>query len=128
MTEFLRVDDFQSGNNVRYNQAFAAVVFLGAFIFLIIAAARQRARKRTPVYDTPSAYADILKTLKDEEDLQQEVDSNDMEPVLPDNENRDTPSEPIPEADGKKPAEAEKDDIAETGDNAGTDNPESSDD
>lgn len=128
MTEFMRVDDFQSVNNVRYNQAFAAVIFLGAFIFLIIAATRQRARKRNPVYDTPSAYADILNTMKDEENLQQEVDSNDTEPVLSDNENRETASDPIPEADVEKPVEAGKANIAETGDNNEIVSPEPSDD
>ena len=55
MIEFLRVDDFQSANDVRYNQAFAAVLFAGALIFIIISVITLRIRKKTPVYDTPSA-------------------------------------------------------------------------
>lgn len=85
MLEFLRVDDFQSGNNVRYNQVVAAVIFAGALIFLITSAVRQKKARTAPVYDTPSAYAEILKTLKDEE--QAESYSNDNASDLTDNEN-----------------------------------------
>lgn len=117
MMEFLRVDDFQSGNNVRYNQAFAAVVFVGAAIFLIVAAARAKAKKGTPVYDTPSSYADILKTLKDEEKSPQ-IYSNDTDAVLPDNENRETAQPPIPETGAGNPGEAGKPGGSEAGDDA----------
>lgn len=53
--EFLRVDDFQTGSNVRYNQAVAAVAFAGAAIFLIISAVRA---KETVPNDTDSFLND----------------------------------------------------------------------
>lgn len=102
--EFLRVDDFQSGNNVRYNQVFAAVVFICAAIFLIIATARARGRKAAPAGDAPSGYADILKSLK-EESQPEKIVSNDTETVLTDNENGDVAPGSIPEVREEMQAE-----------------------
>ncbi|NLW03226.1 MAG: prolipoprotein diacylglyceryl transferase [Clostridiaceae bacterium] len=103
MIEFLRVDDFQSANDVRYNQAFAAVLFAGALIFIIISVITLRIRKKTPVYDTPSAYADILKNLDGEESERQETNSHDTTPALGDNDNRDAAAEPVIDSGGEKP-------------------------
>jgi len=94
--EFLRVDDFQSANNVRYNQVFAAVVFIGAAIFLIIAAARAKARKAAPASDAPGGYADILESLK-EENQKDKIVTNDTTAVLSDNENGNVAPESAPE-------------------------------
>jgi len=85
LLEYLRVDDFQTSSNIRYNQVVAAVLFLGAFLFLVISAARRRALKAAPVYDTPSAYAEILKNMQEEE-RQAEASSNDNGTALNDNE------------------------------------------
>jgi len=94
MIEFLRVDDFQSARDVRYNQVVAAVLFIGALIFLVASAIAQHTRKKTPVYDTPSAYADILKKLDDEEeDKGLETYSHDTGTVWADNGNRDASAE-----------------------------------
>lgn len=114
--EFLRVDDFQSGNNVRYNQVFAAVLFVGAAIFLFIAAIRAKTRKEIPAEGGQSAYAEVLNRLREEEKQQERIVSNDTATVLADNENGKAAAEPVPETRDKIPAGAD-DAAAETAEN-----------
>lgn len=105
MLEFLRVDDFQSANDVRYNQVVAAVLFIGALIFLIVSVIVEKTGKKTPVYDTPSAYADILKKLDEEESGELEANSHDTGTVLTDNGYSDEAAEPVIDTGSDKPEE-----------------------
>ena len=106
MSEFLRVDDFQAGA-VRYNQVFAAVVVIGAAVFLMISRKRAIA-KEEPAPDARSSYSDVLEKLNEsdeEENVRERIYSNDTPDVLEDNKD-DIPSEPAHDNAGgeqKKP-------------------------
>lgn len=102
MSEFLRVDDFQSGA-IRYNQVFAAVVFTGAVIFLILARKKAHA-KIAPEPVGRSAYSDILEKLNESdapENTEKIIYSNDTPDVLEDNENNIRPEPDSKDADGE---------------------------
>lgn len=73
MMEFLRTDEFGTGN-IRYNQVFAALVFIGAFIWLIYLTKRsQKAELEADTEDIePSEYSEIVEKMKREE---QDVES-----------------------------------------------------
>lgn len=64
LLEFLRVDEFGT-ENVRYNQVFAALVFIGALIWIILLF--RRSQKEEPVDEVlaPSPYADVLESLNE---------------------------------------------------------------
>lgn len=66
-TECLRVDDFQTANDVRYNQVFAALLVIGALLFLVIASRRAKRVELEAAEGPRSAYADVLETLEKEE-------------------------------------------------------------
>lgn len=78
LAEMLRVDDFQAGA-IRYNQAFALVVFIGAAAFLVIAGSRARKAALSAEEGSPSAYADVISDLDkdDGEALAEKTSSND---------------------------------------------------
>lgn len=66
--EFLRTDEFGTGN-IRYNQVFAVLVFIGAFIWLIYLTKRsQKAELEADTEDIePSEYSEIVEKIKKEE-------------------------------------------------------------
>lgn len=65
--EFLRTDEFGTGN-IRYNQVFSALVFIGAFIWLIYLTKRaHKAAAEEEEATEPSAYAEVVEKLKAEE-------------------------------------------------------------
>lgn len=80
MMEFLRTDEFDvdlaGGGNIRYNQVFAVLVFVGAFAWLIYLTKRsQKAIFESDDGDAePSEYSEIVEKMKKEE--------QDMEQVL----------------------------------------------
>lgn len=79
--EFLRVDEFGNGN-IRYNQVFAAAVFVAGLVWLIYL--YRRAQKEDLVEETlpPSPYAEVLETLnQDNETAQSENRANADEAV-----------------------------------------------
>lgn len=66
-TEMLRVDDFQSANDVRYNQLIAALIVIGSLIYLIIASRKAKKAALEAEEGPRSVYADVLETLEKEE-------------------------------------------------------------
>ncbi len=66
-TECLRVDDFQTANDVRYNQVIAALLVIGALLYLIIASRKSKRVELETAEGPRSAYADVLETLEREE-------------------------------------------------------------
>ena len=100
MMEFLRTDEFGTGD-IRYNQVFAALVFVGAFIWLVYL--RKRSRKAELEVDDeevePSEYSEIVEKMKKEE---QETEQAVAE--------ENTPNEEVPEKENlpePEPAEEE---------------------
>lgn len=65
LTELLRTDDFGVGS-VRFNQLFAALVFITSFIFLAVSYRKKRLDEE-PAGEQHSIYADVLRTLNEEE-------------------------------------------------------------
>ena len=65
-TEFLRVDEFGVGN-IRYNQVFAAAVFVSSLIWMITLIKKGQKEEEGGEELSPSAYADVLETLNQEE-------------------------------------------------------------
>jgi len=66
LLEFLRADEFGTGN-IRYNQVFSAVVFIGALIWLMYLVKRSQMAETVEEEAEPSAYAEVLEKLKAEE-------------------------------------------------------------
>ncbi|NLE25197.1 MAG: prolipoprotein diacylglyceryl transferase [Clostridiaceae bacterium] len=68
LMEFLRTDEFGTGD-IRYNQVFAALVFVGAFIWLIYLTKRsQKVELEAETEDIgPSEYSEIVEKIKKEE-------------------------------------------------------------
>lgn len=135
MLEFLRTDQFGTGN-IRYNQVFAALVFIGSFIWLLYLT--KRAKKEETEIETaePSAYAEVLEKLKAEEESGEdngESADSDAEAV-PDNdvsvenaETSDKAANPEPdENENEKTDTANGENAASSGETAdsGDNNPE----
>lgn len=75
MMEFIRTDEFGTGN-IRYNQIFAFLVFIGAFIWLIYLTKRSNKLEEEEEEVVPSAYAELVKEMKaDEEKLEDIVEA-----------------------------------------------------
>lgn len=91
MMEFLRTDEFGTGD-IRYNQVFSALVFVGAFIWLIYLTKRSQKEELEADDEIiePSEYSDIVEKMKKEEAATEEN--------IPDGEVRenDNISEPKP--------------------------------
>lgn len=91
MMEFLRTDEFGTGD-IRYNQVFSALVFVGAFIWLIYLTKRSQKEELEADDEIiePSEYSDIVEKMKKEEAATEEN--------IPDGEVRenDNISEPEP--------------------------------
>lgn len=83
LIEFIRVDEFQAGS-IRYNQLFAAVVFIGALIFMFML--NKKAKEQVVVEENVrSAYADVLDNMKDNSEPEA-INSNDNDGSVSDNE------------------------------------------
>lgn len=73
MMEFLRTDKFDldlaGGGNVRYNQVFAALVFVGAFIWLINLTKKSQIDELESDNEDaePSEYSEVIEQMKEEE-------------------------------------------------------------
>lgn len=74
MMEFLRTDEFGAGN-IRYNQVFAAAVFIGALIWLLYL--RRHAENKAVQEEVagPSAYSEIIDELEKEEKKEAEKEA-----------------------------------------------------
>lgn len=66
LLEFVRADEFGTGN-IRYNQVFAALVFIGALLWLMYLVKRDKNKETVEESAEPSAYAEVLEKLKTEE-------------------------------------------------------------
>lgn len=101
MMEFLRTDEFGTGN-IRYNQVFAALVFVGAFIWLIYLT--KRSQKAELEADTeeiePSDYSEIVENMKKEE--------QDIEQVIAEEPSEDKPAEDEAQTAEEDPQEEEQ--------------------
>ena len=67
LTEFLRTDEFGVGN-ILYNQVVAALVFVGAFIWLLYLKKRAQSKIEADEVLAPSAYAEVLEEMEKEEE------------------------------------------------------------
>ncbi len=67
MMEFLRTDEFGVGN-IRYNQVFAVLVFIGAFAWLVYLTKRARKAEIEAEDSGLSAYSEVVEKLKAEEE------------------------------------------------------------
>jgi phosphatidylglycerol:prolipoprotein diacylglycerol transferase len=67
LMEFLRTDEFGTGN-IRYNQVFSVLVFIGAFVWMLSLTRRAREAKiEEEAAEEPSAYAEVVEKLRAEE-------------------------------------------------------------
>lgn len=69
MMEFLRTDEFGNGN-VRYNQIFAALVFIGSFIWLGYLTKRSNKLAEEGALASSDAYTESVEEIKEDEEEQ----------------------------------------------------------
>lgn len=67
LTEFLRTDVFGVGS-IRYNQVFAAAVFVAALVWLIFLFKRAQNEEKPGEVLEPSAYAQVLESLQEDDE------------------------------------------------------------
>ncbi|NLP00124.1 MAG: prolipoprotein diacylglyceryl transferase [Clostridiaceae bacterium] len=106
MMEFLRTDEFGTGD-IRYNQVFAALVFVGAFIWLIYL--RKRSQKAALEAEDevvePSEYSEIVEKIKKEELEAEEAAAEENTPDDETSENENI-SDPEPAEEDNQPEAA----------------------